>query len=52
MICFLRVKTKIQQRALSGIPSRGVWETLRRLVRGMQELALMFRALLIGISRS
>ncbi|KAG6376483.1 mitochondrial carrier [Boletus reticuloceps] len=28
------VKTKIQQRALSGIPPRGVWETLHRLVRG------------------
>ncbi|KAF8557295.1 hypothetical protein OG21DRAFT_1601750 [Imleria badia] len=28
------VKTKIQQRALSGLPSRGVWVTLRRLVRG------------------
>ncbi|KAG8217858.1 mitochondrial carrier [Butyriboletus roseoflavus] len=28
------VKTKVQQRALSGIPPRGVWETLRRLVRG------------------
>ncbi|KAH7889406.1 hypothetical protein F5I97DRAFT_1801300 [Phlebopus sp. FC_14] len=28
------VKTKIQQRALAGTPPRGVWETLRRLVRG------------------
>ncbi|KAH7912210.1 hypothetical protein BJ138DRAFT_1083982 [Hygrophoropsis aurantiaca] len=28
------VKTKVQQRALSGIPPRGVWDTLHRLVRG------------------
>ncbi|KAF9218142.1 mitochondrial carrier, partial [Gyrodon lividus] len=28
------VKTKVQQRALAGTPPRGVWETLRRLVRG------------------
>ncbi|KIJ69031.1 hypothetical protein HYDPIDRAFT_184954 [Hydnomerulius pinastri MD-312] len=28
------VKTKIQQRALAGTPPRGVFETLRRLVRG------------------
>ncbi|KAG1782635.1 hypothetical protein EV702DRAFT_1176841 [Suillus placidus] len=28
------VKTKVQQRALAGTPPKGVWETLRRLVRG------------------
>ncbi|KII88338.1 hypothetical protein PLICRDRAFT_110552 [Plicaturopsis crispa FD-325 SS-3] len=28
------VKTKVQQRALSGEAPRGVWETLQRLVRG------------------
>ncbi|KAH7929725.1 hypothetical protein BV22DRAFT_1102220 [Leucogyrophana mollusca] len=28
------VKTKVQQRALAGTPPRGVWDTLRRLVRG------------------
>jgi solute carrier family 25 carnitine/acylcarnitine transporter 20/29 len=31
---FIRVKTKVQQRALAGTPPKGVWETLRRLVRG------------------
>ena len=30
----VRVKTKVQQRALAGTPPRGVWETFRRLVRG------------------
>jgi solute carrier family 25 carnitine/acylcarnitine transporter 20/29 len=30
------VKTKVQQRALAGDRYRGVWETLHRLIRGMQ----------------
>ena len=30
-----RVKTKVQQRALSGIPPRSMYETVRRLIRGM-----------------
>jgi len=30
----IRVKTKVQQRALAGTPPRGIRETFRRLVRG------------------
>lgn len=37
------VKTKVQQRALSGEAPRGVWETLQRLVRG--DLSFMRPAL-------
>lgn len=28
------MKTKVQQRALAGEPSKSVWETFRRLIRG------------------
>lgn len=51
MTSFSRVKTKIQQRALSGTPPRGVWETLRRLVRGTLDLFIMFHVLLIFNTR-
>lgn len=47
-----RVKTKIQQRALSGTPPRGVRETLRRLVRGTLQLAIVFHNLLTCDMRS
>jgi len=55
------VKTKVQQRALAGNPPRGVFETLRRLVRGpdakdpkpiFEGLARIYRGLGVSAVRS
>lgn len=42
------VKTKVQQRALAGVPARGVWDTLRRLVRGTTEPFLFIYLFILG----
>lgn len=41
----LRVKTKVQQRALAGEQYRGPWETLYRLIRGRLPGDSSFRSL-------
>ncbi|KAF8744418.1 mitochondrial carrier family, partial [Rhizoctonia solani] len=43
------VKTKIQQRALAGIPARGVFETFKRMLRGSDPNSP--KPLLVGLTR-
>jgi hypothetical protein len=45
----LRVKTKVQQRALAGIPPRSVFETFKRMLRGGDPNSP--KPLLVGLTR-
>lgn len=44
-----RVKTKVQQRALAGIPPRGIFETFQRMLRGGDPNSP--KPLLLGLTR-
>lgn len=44
-----RVKTKVQQRALAGIPPRSVFETFKRMLRGGDPNSP--KPLLVGLAR-
>lgn len=55
------VKTKVQQRALAGVPPRGTWETFNRLLRGpdpnnprpvIQGVARIYQGLGVSAARS
>jgi hypothetical protein len=46
---YFSVKTKVQQRALAGIPPRGIFETFRRMLRGSDPNSP--KPLLVGLTR-